>query len=73
MPNGTNVIQWTNDGSIEQKFRLVYNSRDSYKLHAMCSSKGSNRVVDIYKNGGVRIKYPYLSILPLVFYPNSGL
>lgn len=48
--NGTNVNQYTKDGTIEQRFKLVYNSsRDSYKLYAMCSSNGTNRVVDIYR------------------------
>jgi len=38
--NGTNVIQWSDDGSIEQKFRVVYYSNyDSYKIYAMCSDK----------------------------------
>lgn len=57
--NGTNVIQWTGDGSIEQKFRLVYvpvdyNSTniDAYKLYAMCSSKGAGRVLDLLRKGG---------------------
>lgn len=48
--NGTNINQYTKDGSIEQFFKLVYNSsRDAYKLYAMCSSNGSNRVLDIYR------------------------
>lgn len=48
--NGTNVNQYTKDGSVEQFFKLVYNSsRDSYKLFAMCSSSGSNRVIDVYR------------------------
>ena len=48
--NGTNVNQYTKDGSREQYFKLVYNSsRDSYKLYAMCSSNGGNRVIDIYR------------------------
>lgn len=48
--NGTNVTQYTKDGSPEQRFKLVYNSsRDSYKLYAICSSNGGNRVVDIYR------------------------
>lgn len=57
--NGTNVIQWTNDGSQEQKFRVVYYSTmgsttvDAYKIYAMCSSKGSSRVVDVLRTGGV--------------------
>lgn len=48
--NGTNVTQYTKDGSREQYFKLVYNSsRDSYKLYTMCSSNGTNRVIDIYR------------------------
>ena len=48
--NGTNVNQYTKDGSPEQRFKLVYNSSsDAYKLYAICSSNGSNRVIDIYK------------------------
>lgn len=48
--NGTNVNQYTKDGSTEQFFKLVYNaSSDSYKLYAMCSSSGGNRVIDVYR------------------------
>ena len=51
--NGTNVTQYTKDGSIEQRFKLVYNSsRNSYKLYAICSSNGTNRVLDILRTGG---------------------
>ena len=51
--NGTNVTQFTKDGSIEQRFKLVYNSaRDSYKVYAICSSNGTNRVLDILRTGG---------------------
>ncbi len=50
--NGTNVYQWSYDGSTEQKFKLVYNAAsDSYKLYAMCSSNGNNRVIDVARNG----------------------
>ncbi|MBE6729066.1 MAG: hypothetical protein E7568_02395 [Ruminococcaceae bacterium] len=50
--NGTNVYQWTKDNSTEQKFKVVYDSAtDSYKLYAMCSSNGNNRVVDVVRNG----------------------
>ncbi len=46
--NGANIYQWTADGSIEQKFRVVYFAdSDSYMIYAMCSSDGSNRVVDV--------------------------
>ncbi len=50
--DGTNVYQWTKDGSAEQNFKVVYSSAtDSYKFYAMCSSSGNNRVVDILNNG----------------------
>ena len=50
--NGTNVYQWTADGSDEQQFRVVYDSASaSYKIYAMCSSNGTNRVLDIERNG----------------------
>ena len=46
--NGTNIYQWTGDGSTEQKFRVVYySSTDSYMFYAMCSSNGTNRVLDV--------------------------
>ena len=54
--NGTNVIQWTKDGSEEQKFRVVYYNRkgneDAYRIYPMCSSKGGNRVLDVLRTGG---------------------
>lgn len=50
--NGTNVYQWTKDNSTEQKFKLVYySSADAFKIHAMCSSSDSNRVLDVARNG----------------------
>lgn len=50
--NATNVYQWTADGSTEQKFKVVYSSEtDSYKIYAMCSSNGTNRVLDVVRNG----------------------
>lgn len=50
--NATNVYQWTGDGSTEQKFKVVYSaSTDSYKIYAMCSSGGTNRVLDVVRNG----------------------
>lgn len=50
--NGTNVYQWTGDSSTEQKFKVVYHSAtDSYKIYAMCSSNGNNRVLDVVRNG----------------------
>lgn len=54
--NGTNVNQWTGDGSQEQKFRVVYYNRygneDAYRIYPMCSSKGGNRVLDVLRTGG---------------------
>ncbi len=50
--NGTNVYQWTKDGSTEQKFKVVYDSDNyCYKIYAMCSSNGNNRVLDVVRNG----------------------
>ena len=49
--NGTNVIQWSYDGSIEQKWRIVKTS-SGYKIYAMCSSNGSNRVLDVLRDNG---------------------
>jgi len=49
----TNVYQWTRDYSTEQKFKVVYiSATDSYRFYAMCSSGGTNRVLDIVKSGG---------------------
>ena len=46
--NGTNIYQWTADGSTEQKFRVVYFANsDSYLIYAMCSSK---RIVSVAHN-----------------------
>ena len=49
--NGTNVTQYSKEGSLEQRFKLSYNSsRDAYKLYAVCSN--NNRVLDILRTGG---------------------
>ena len=45
--DGTKVTLWDRDGTTEQKFRLEHISNGSYWIFAMCSSNGSNRVVDI--------------------------
>lgn len=51
--NGTNVIQWSPDGSIEQIFRPVYySSKGAFRIYAMCSDKGANRVLDVLRTGG---------------------
>ena len=44
--DGTKVTLWDRDGTTEQKFRLEHISNGSYWIFAMCSSNGSNRVVD---------------------------
>lgn len=41
--HGTNVHQWTKDGSKEQRFLLEYSDSTNYMLQAMCSSEGANR------------------------------
>ena len=51
--NGTNVYQWSYDGSTEQKFRIMYSSSsNSYKIYPMCSSNGNGRVLDITRGSG---------------------
>lgn len=53
--NGTNVNQWTKDGSIEQQWRVLdwSGSRlDVSVLYPMCSSNGYGRVLDILRTGG---------------------
>ncbi|MBR3534203.1 MAG: C39 family peptidase [Oscillospiraceae bacterium] len=46
--DGTNIYQWTSDGSTEQKFKAV-SASDAWKLLAMCSSSGGNRMVTAVK------------------------
>ena len=51
--NGQNVVQWTKDGSVEQNFKIVYNEAvGCYKMYAMCSSNGNNRVLDAARSSG---------------------
>lgn len=46
--NGTNIYQWTYDGSTEQKWRISYNSTtEAYQIYSMSSSGGKNRVLDV--------------------------
>lgn len=42
--DGTNIYQWSNDGSTEQKFK-VSGDENSFRIMAMCSSSGGNRMV----------------------------
>lgn len=51
--NGTNVIQYSSGNSSNQRFRLQRISAGSqiYRIYAMCSSNGTNRVLDIKRSG----------------------
>ncbi len=48
--NGTNVTQYTQDGSVEQRFKLKTNLRNSFNIHPICSSSG--KVLDILRVNG---------------------
>lgn len=51
--DGTNIYQWTKDGSTEQKWRISYNyATQAYQIYSMSSSGGKNRVLDVYDSGG---------------------
>lgn len=51
--NGANVIQKSLNNSLSQQFRIVYEeSSNSYRLYPMCSSYGTDKVIDIVKIGG---------------------
>lgn len=52
--NGTNALQYTSNGAINQRFKLERISTGSqiYLIRAMCSSNGTNRVLDIKRSGG---------------------
>jgi len=51
--NGTNVMQWTKDNSVEQRFMPEYlPSADAYLLRAVCSANGGSRVLDVYRSSG---------------------
>ena len=48
-----NLIQDAADDTDAQEFRISYDTdRNAYRLYTMCSSGGTNRVVDIVKLGG---------------------
>ena len=48
-----NLIQDAANGTAAQEFRISYDTdRNAYRLYTMCSSGGTNRVVDIVKLGG---------------------
>lgn len=55
--DGTNIYQWTDDGSVEQKFKVVYdasynNNNGGYRFYAKSSANGNYRVLDIEKSSG---------------------
>lgn len=53
--NGTNVNQWTKDGSIEQQWRvqdIPSAKMEVTMLFPMCSSNGYGRALDILRTGG---------------------
>ena len=45
--NGTSVCTWEFDGSNEQLFRFYHENSGKYWIYAMCSSGGTNRVLDV--------------------------
>ena len=50
--NGSNIDQYTDDGTTEETFKVVYDSaQDAYRLRSMISSSGNNRVIDIQRFG----------------------
>lgn len=49
--NGTKVTMWEYDDSTDEQFNVVHKGDGKYKLYAISSSGGTNRVVDIYRNG----------------------
>lgn len=58
--NGVNVYQWSDDGSVEQTFKLEYdstynNGNGGYRLRAKTSANGKYRVLDIVKSAGTVI------------------
>lgn len=50
--NGTNVNQWEYDGSIEQKWKFKDLGARKFMLYAMCSSNGTDKVLDVLRVGG---------------------
>lgn len=49
--NKTAITTYSFDGSDDQRFNVVHQGGGKYKLHAECSSSGTNRVVDVFRNG----------------------
>ena len=49
--NKTAITTYSFDGSVDQRFNVVHQGSGKYKLYAECSSSGTNRVVDVFRNG----------------------
>ena len=50
--NGSNVDQFSDDGTLEEHFKVIYDSsQDAYRFRSMISGGGYNRVVDIKRGG----------------------
>lgn len=49
--NKTAITMWAYDDSTDQQFNIVHKGNGKYKLYAVASSNGTNRVVDVYRNG----------------------
>ncbi len=52
--DGTNIYQWTKDYSVEQMFKLVYDSSQAaYRIYAMCSSNGTDKVLSVNQSNNM--------------------
>ncbi len=47
--NGSKITTWQYDGTIDQRINVKYIGNGKYNLYAMCSSNGTNRVIDVYR------------------------
>ena len=48
--NGTPITTYSYDDSTDQQFNFVHQGNGKYKIYPYCSSIGTNRVVDIFRN-----------------------
>lgn len=50
--NTRNVYEWTDCRYVNQRFRVAYDSAENaYRFYAICSSGGTDKVLDIVKSG----------------------
>lgn len=47
--DGVKCNVWEKDGSNEEKFRILPLGNGLYRIYAICSSSGGNRVLDVYR------------------------